>query len=236
MLFRLLLLALLFSGCQTAQQRSQQLVQQRVGELKHLSQWNPTWCQVDTRLTQPAMARYREMFPLESEVLAQETWGYTWKSRKSTCEITPLDSSPVTRNHQGFLETSICLLLQAHYVNSPFDELDLNDIQAVGPLTQIRAGANPDLGIFLPRDSMTVETRTKSRGVLHAIYDNQNGPWLPRRLEQRHGATSVVVDEIEYDPDAGSAARPMLKSFWISVGAEQVFRHSQVQFSGCRPL
>ena len=224
-------LIFLLSACQTAQQKSEALVAERVAQLQHLSSYRPTWCQVDTELTEPARARFEEMFPTESAL----DLNYVWRSRESTCEIYPLKPSAIAKNQQAFLETSLCLLLQVHFVNSPFDELAMSasDIESVEPLTRIRAGPSPDLGIFLPRDSVTVETRTKTRGILRVEYADRNGVMLPSRLEQAHTGTQFVIEDIDYDQ---SGPRPMLKSFWIAIGAEKPLRHSQAIIRDCRAL
>ncbi len=221
----------LLSACQTAQQKSEALVAQRVAQLKHLSTYKPTWCQVDTELTEPARARFEEMFPSESA----SDLTYVWRSRESACEISPMKTSAIAHGQQVFLETSLCLLMQVHFVNSPFDELAMSpsDIEAVEALTHIRAGQNPDLGIFLPRDSVTVETRTKNRGILRVEYADRNGVMLPTRLEQARIGTQFVIEDIDYDL---SGPRPMLKSFWIAIGAEKPLRHSQAIVRDCRAL
>jgi hypothetical protein len=219
------------SGCQTAQQKSEALVADRASQLKHLSTYKPTWCQVETELTEPARARYENMFPTESA----SDLSFVWRARESTCELSPLKPSAIAKSQQAFLETSLCLLMQVHFVNSPFDELAMSpsDIRPVEPFAHIRAGQNPDLGIFLPRDSVTVETRTKTRGILRAEYASRNGVMLPSRLEQSLPSTQFVIEEIDYDM---SGPRPLLKSFWISIGAEKPLRHSQAVFRDCRPL
>jgi len=230
----LLFISLLgLAACQTAQQKSEMLVADRAGRLKHLSSWKSTWCQVDTELTEPARARFEQMFPAESP----GELSYAWRARESSCEVSPLVASPVAKSQQAFLETALCLLMQVHYVNSPFDELDIasTGVEPLGDMVHIKAGDKPDLGIFLPYESMTIETRTKSRGVLRATYQEQQGVMLPKRLEQNRGGTQFVVDEIEYEPTM-SGTRPMLKSFWIEVGAEKPLRHSKAIVRDCRPL
>jgi hypothetical protein len=226
---KFLIIFLALAACQTAQQRSEKLVAKRMAQLKPLSSWRPLWCQVDTELTEPAKARYEEMFPSESA----SDLSYVWRSRESSCEITPMKPSAIAKSQQAFLETALCLLMQVHYVNSPFDELAVAEIEPQGELTHIRTGANSELGIFLPPDLPTVETRTKSRGVLRAEYAGQGGMMVPKRLEQRLHETSFVIDDIVYDT---SGAKPLLKSFWIEVGAEKPLRHSQAFFRDCRPL
>lgn len=222
---------LLAAGCQTAQQKSEELVVHRAAQLRHLSHYRPTWCQADTELTEPAKARYEEMFPTESA----PDLSFVWRSRETTCEVTPMKPSAIAKSQQAFLETALCLLMQTHFVNSPFDELPIGpgDVEAEGEWTHIRSGAAKDLGVFLPNDSVSVETRTKSRGILRADYGEVNGVMVPLNLRQVLPTTQFSVDDIVYD---FSGTRPMLKSFWIEVGNEKPLRHSQVILRDCRPL
>ncbi len=225
-MFRWLALALLLNGCQTAQQRSEALVAKRVAELSHLTSYKPTWCHVDTELTEPAKARFESMFPSESA----SDLSFVWRSRETSCEISPLKPSAIAKTQQAFLETALCLLMQVHFVNSPFDEMEVRGIAPKENLTFISSGGSKELGLYLPKDSVTVETRTRSRGVLRAEYSERDGALLPIKLEQILPNTHVTVDEIEY-------ANPRtLKSFWISVGAENPLRHSKIEFHDCRPL
>src|ERR1035437_6108121 len=95
-------LILTLLGCQTVQQKNMALVQDRAEKLKPLSTWHSQWCRLETHLTEPAIARYREMFPDEAERLNENNLPYTWKARKYTCEINSLQPTPLTKNHQGF--------------------------------------------------------------------------------------------------------------------------------------
>lgn len=226
-----LLFLLAIMACQTAQQKSLHLVANRTEQLKPLSTWKSTWCQLEVELTQPTQARYQEMFPQEN---VTNTMRYTWRALESSCEILPNGTGQALKNQQAFLETSLCLLLQVHYVNSPFDELIIkdSDVEAVGEVTHIRSGKDPALGIFLPSEKFVLETRTRNRGVLKAEYSEYSRDlWLPSRLEQSLGDTLLRVDDIEY----GTEARPLIKSFLISVGSSQKpIRQSKVSFTDCR--
>lgn len=234
-LFLFLLVALV--GCQSVQEKNQAVVRSDFERLKPLSTWQPTWCKVDTHLTPAALARYGEMFPDEKDVLAQDTWSYTWKARETSCEITALDSSPVIANHHGFLETAFCLLLQTHYVNSPFDELKISpeDISRTdNEQVQIRtAPSEPDLGLFLDPQRLHIETHTKSRGIIRADYSEINHQWLPTRLEQRLPKETLVIEDIKYS-DVPVGGRRMIQSFWIAVGEDQALRHTQVSLYNCQ--
>jgi RNA polymerase sigma factor (sigma-70 family) len=85
-------LCLFLTACQSAQQKSENLVLDRAAKLKALSTWAPTWCQVDARLTEPTRARYQEIFPGE---VVPESLTYTWKARESTCDLTSTSRSLV---------------------------------------------------------------------------------------------------------------------------------------------
>lgn len=231
-------------GCQTAQQKNLALVKDRATKLRPLSKWRAKWCRLDARLTQPVISRYRSMYPQDGAKLDQDSLAYTWKARESSCEITALEDSPMVANHKAFLDTAICTLLQTHWVNSPFDELQVgeNDIVTSGPKVQVKVSEVEDLGLFLDRERFSVVTKTKSRGVLEAVYMPVGKDWLPQSISQRTGPTEILIDQIEYSSDS-TGDRPLIRSFWLSLGGltgaaieEKALAHTQVNFSECRDL
>jgi hypothetical protein len=229
------LISLLFLfGCQSLQEKNIDLIKDRAEKLKPLSTWRPTWCRLEAHLTQPAMARYRQMFPEED--FDEDVLAYTWKARKATCEISALQPSTLTKSHQGFLETAMCILLQVHWINSPFEGLEFapQDVDNEEKLVHIRPPEiDKKLGVYLDPVAFIIETRTKSRGILKVAYSEHDHDWLPDRLEQDMPGARVVVDGLEYS-NARVGGRRMLKSFWISVGDETPFRHTQVMVSECQ--
>lgn len=239
-MFKFFVALLLFCAvaCQSTQEKNQALVRDRFEKLKPLSTWKPTWCRVDAKLTQPALARYREMFAAEPEKLQSETWSYTWKARETSCEVTSLEDAPLSRNHRGILETVFCTLLQTHFVNSPFDELKImpEDISAHEDRVQIKLGLGSaeDIGLYLDPRAVSVETRTRARGTLNARYAQSGQQWLPERIEQKTATTVLLLDGFEYS-EASVGARRMLKSFWISLGDSRALPHTQVFLSCVQP-
>lgn len=238
-----LITALSVYGCQTVQIRNHNLVRDRAEKLRPLSKWRTAWCEVETELTHPAVARYQQMFPKE-KARTQESLKFTWRASESACEIKGGEESPLMKNQKGFVESAMCLLMQVHWVNSPFDEMDVRtqDLEsrqvgegdgAVEAVHVRTAGAGADYGMFVLSPDFKVETRTKSRGVLRATYAENAGEWLPSRLEQSGTNTQFVVEDIEYS-DEKIGSRRMLKSFWISVGTDRALRHSKVSFYNCR--
>lgn len=221
-------------GCQSVQEKNMALISDRAQKLKPLSYWRPTWCRIEAHLTEPAMARYREMFPAE-ENNVRETMVYTWKARKTTCEITSFDSSPLINNHKAFLETAFCMLLQTHWVNSPFDELPIkpDDVDKVNDHVHIKTSSEPGLGVYLDPKELKIETRTKSHGTIRADYGSLDNEWLPQRIEQQLPKQDLVLDMFEYDPKPLNG-RPTLKSFWISVGEDKPFQHTHVELQNCQ--
>jgi hypothetical protein len=233
---------LILTACQTTQEKNKALVRDRVEKLKTLSGWRATWCRVDAHLTQPALARYREMFPEESEKIDSDTWSYTWKARAGACEVTALETSPLAQNHRAFLEDAFCTLLQTHFVNSPFADLQVNGegiVSAPKDSVQIRTSPDPNLGLYLDPGTVTVETRTKARGTFRALYGEHSSQWLPDFIEQRTDKTIVVLDGFEYG-NVPVGGRILPKSFWISVGdrstpaSKEAFQHTRVELSNCR--
>jgi hypothetical protein len=227
----LVLCAFWLSACQTTQSKNLALIQDRAAKLKPLSNWSPVLCKAEVTLSQPAAARYKEMYPKEK---LEEPWEYTWKAREVACEVYGSKHSPMRDSHKTFMETAMCLLLQTHWVNSPFDELaaDTDSVVSQDPYVQIKMGEDPALGIFLGRQNFTVETRTKTRGTILAEYAEREGAYVLHRIENRVDSSVLAIEEPEYE---SGPRRPVLKGFWISVGAEQPFRHSFVSIKECKP-
>lgn len=225
---------LALTACQSANKKNLELVQDRAKKLIPISSWSPQLCEVEVTLSQPASARYQEMFPKEK---LEVPWTYTWKAREVACEVYGSKHSPMRDSHRTFMETAMCLLLQTHWVNSPFDELAASpeSIVAKDPDVQILMGQDPELGIFLSREPFKVETRTKTRGMIRAEYTEREGTWVPARIENWRDGSTLALEEFEYDSPARPGQRPALKGFWIAVGADQAFRHSFVSLKSCRP-
>ena len=228
-----LLLIFALTACQSGNKKNLELVQDRAKKLIPISSWSPQLCEVEVTLSHPASARYKEMFPKEK---LEEPWTYTWKAREVACEVYGDKHSPMRDSHKTFMETAMCLLLQTHWVNSPFDELAASpeSIVSKDPEVQILMGQDPELGIFLTREPFKVETRTKTRGVIRAEYAERDGLWLPTRIENWRDGSTLALEEFEYDSPAKPGLRPPLKGFWIAVGADQAFRHSFVSVKSCR--
>jgi hypothetical protein len=249
--FLVLLSFLGLAACQTAQQKNLKFLGDRVEKLKPLSSWRSSQCAVSVGLTEPAKARFKELFPEETDQIAREDWAYTWSARETTCDIRPVDIGPAVKSQKEFLDTAFCLLLQVHYVNSPFDDLKVepNDVVGVKRLTtaggdgatyrdeevvHIVSGNDKDLGIYLPRDRMVVETRTRSHGLLVAEYGDLEGRWLPIHLEQRRGNLIFELEDFKYAETVKN--RRMLDSFWIKLSGEKSFLQSKVNIKNCRDL
>lgn len=175
------------------------------------------------------------MFPKELDLLTAESLPYTWKATETSCEVTPLKKSPLLDNYRGFLETALCVLVQTHFINSPFDELEISGarVDVREGRTLLRTGDAQDLGLYLDPQRFNVETRTKGLGVLSADYQDFDGRTLPARLSQRQGSTVFELGNFEYLAPADGQPRT-LKSFAIGVGEERAVAHSLVSVSECQ--
>jgi hypothetical protein len=165
---------------------------------------------------------------------------YTWKARKYNCELTPLDSTPLSKNHQAFLETAMCVLLETHWVNSPLEDLhvaprDVNE-EKDGRVHIQSSMLDKELGIYLDPKELKIETHTKGHGVIKAVYsESAEHRWLPSRIDQTTSKARLVLDGIEYDP-ATIGGRHLIRSLWISIGDSggEVHKHTQVFFNNCQ--
>jgi hypothetical protein len=234
MLSWIIILCLCLAGCQSVQEKNLELIRQRADQLHALNNWAPTWCRVETHLTKPTVARYSELYPDEKTKLAEETWAYTWKARKNSCEVTTLEPSPMTKNHQVFLDTAFCTLLQTHWVNSPFAELhvDPKDIVTDHEKVHIRFAEDSPLGIYLDPKNFCLQTKTKGGRTLNVTYSQRGENWLPESLVQTTGKLVIRVDGLTFR-DSRLNGRPELASFWISAGETTPLQHTQVELSNC---
>ena len=107
------------------------------------------------------------------------------------------------------------------------------DIKTGEEKVQIHMGATDGLGLFLDPKTVSVETRTKSRGTLNALYSDREHQWLPERIEQKTEKTILLLDSFEYS-DVPVGGRRMLRSFWISVGDARALQHTQVNVMNCQ--
>ena len=236
-MFKFILWVTLLGGC--AHQRDVGLVKDRMLKLQPLSKYSSTVCDVETRPTQPALARFTQMYPKEIEKLQSEAWTFKWRQRESRCEIVPAQgasSSPVVKAQLGFIEAALCLLAQIFYVNSPFDELPLapENVERRDQWIRIGAKNRPELGLFLDRKDFLVVTRTQSRGEFAAHYKQFDLEWLPDRMEHKPDNMQILLDHMEYGERVGN--RRMLKSLMLSVGTERPLPHSQLLVRNCQRL
>ena len=221
--------ALIICGCQTSYKKNVAIVEDRVDKLKPLSDWSAVKCEVKVSLTEPARARFKEMFPKDK---IKEPWIYTWKAREVACEVHPHKSTKKTEAQKTFLETAFCVLLQTHFVNSPFDQLRLSDdaVKNADQFVQLKTSLDNDVGIFLSKNDFIVETRTKSRGQLEVKYTEQNKVWVPTYLAHHDKGAILSLNDFDYK----FGPRQALKSFWIFIGQEQPLRHSIVEIKNCK--
>ncbi len=229
------LLLLQVLGCQTAQQRDFEFASSRTTQLKPLSSWPATQCRVRVQLTEPALARYREMHP---DLVIEAVNHWRWLANERGCELRSLtlENSPVLESQKALLANVFCVLLQTHYVNSPFDDIvfEPQHIHSNLETVQIRLGERPELGLFLKRDQFRIDTVTQSRGTFGATYAEvlQRQTWLPERIEQRKDSAGITLDNLHYTGTTING-RPMLRSFTVQLGEEQTVPHSQVVINRC---
>jgi hypothetical protein len=223
------------TGCQFARVRALQLIEDRTHKLKPLSQWQPVTCQVDARLTAPSIERYRRRL-VDQKELDSGGWIFRWRAGESTCEVSTRDKNEVARTQRGLLDVALCTLLQVHWVNSPFDELNIvpEQVEWRDNVVRVHTSSRSELGLYLPTDQFVIETRTLSRGTFKASYGLVGNEWLPTRIEVHSGKSILALDGFEYD-SPGIAGRRMIKTAWLEVGEERSTRQAQLVFTDCRP-
>jgi hypothetical protein len=229
-------LAFVLAGC--AHQRDVSLVKDRMVKLQPLSRYRGTVCEVHTQPTQPALARYAQMFPKDFEQLPRDAFIFKWRQTENRCEVVApvAPKSPVVKAQRGFVEAAFCVLGQYFFINSPFDELksEPKDVVRNGDWVQIRDKKDPELGYFLDRKDFLIVAKTKSRGEFQVHYKEFDSQWLPDRMEHKPENMQIVLDEMEYGERV--AGRRTLKSLMLSVGTERPLAHSQITVSNCERL
>lgn len=225
-------------GCQTPHQKALALARDRAQKLAPLARYTPTVCDVEAKPTQPALARFSQMYPGEVEKLPVNSWSFKWRQSETRCEITAdkaVAQSPVIKAQTGFLEAAFCMLNQVFYVNSPFDDLRVSpdDITMTKESVRIGPPQRPTEGIFLSQKDFEVTTKTK-RGDFKAIYKLNEGEWLPSQMEHTPENLKINLDQIEYGEKV--AGRRVIRSMVLSVGTERAFEHSQLTIRSCRSL
>lgn len=230
------LLMTITTGCQTAHQKALSIARDRVTKLLPLSHYTSTTCEVEAKPTQPALARFGQMYPGEVEKVPLSAWKFNWRQWESRCEIVPpkeFAKSPVIQAQKGFMEATFCLLAQIFYVNSPFDDLRYGPEDVQMDKAQVRIGdkKNPEQGIYLADKDFTVTSKTP-RGDFFAHYAKINGEWLPDRMEHQPENMKILLSDIQYDGRV--SGRRMIKSMELSVGTEQAFNHSELIVKNCR--
>jgi hypothetical protein len=225
----------LIFGCATS---SHSLLKDRYTKLAPLGEFRARTCKIETTLSEPMKIKYLQLYPTEHALLQENTWTYTWTALESRCEITTPDKSNLRKSHRAILNAAFCTLLQAHWVNSPFDEMRVENQQIEEQkdkvfIRQAKAEADmPDLGVAVYMKDFLLETNTKKLGLLRAHYAHEGSDWLPDWLEQRFHTSVVRVDQIVYR-DEGVGRRKMLDSFWISVGESEPQAHTFVKILDC---
>jgi len=224
-------------GC--AHQRDVSIVKDRMEKLQPLSRYTSTVCEVETQPTQPALARFSQMYPAEVDKLRPDAWTFQWRQRESRCEVTPQAGparSPVVKAQLGFVEAALCVLGQVFFVNSPFDEIQLGPehVRRKDDMIHLSKKAGSEHGLYLDPRSFFIITRTPAKGQFAAHYSQVGEEWLPDRMEHKPENMQILVDQIEYGERIGS--RRVFKSMMVSVGTERPLAHSQLIVRNCQRL
>jgi hypothetical protein len=231
----LLILSLLTVACQSTREKNALIVKDRIEKLSSLSQWKPIKCQIKTELAAPQAQKYELAFPDEKELIENWDVSYDWTARHARCEVHPKPLTPVTANQRAFIEEAFCTLMQVFWVHSPFDDLKVlpTDIEDEETKVFLRQKEDTDLGLYLDKTNMSIETKTARKGTYSASYAPVGTKWLPSELKHETLTFKFVLKEFDWG-DGENRAPP--KSFWIYVGEQAApSAHTQVQISDCQP-
>ena len=231
----------LFLGCQSAPLSRRALLEDRVTKLKPLGQKAPMRCLMLVQLTEPARARYQRMF--QGELLDSRAMTFTYRVSPETCGVIPLEPGIVAEREKSILQTALCVIVQTHFIHSPFEglhpaESDLETEAETGRV-HIRQGTG-DLGLYLDPKAVALETRTRARGDFLATYSDRAGRWLPDFIEHRMGASKIRLDHFVFAAFRNQSPAWM-RGFDLSLGSaaegpdpNAVIKHALVELADCQ--
>lgn len=212
-------------------------MQTRVKLLSALSRYPSTVCEIETRPTPSAMARYIQLNPQEASALKGDIWNFKWRQTERHCEISGGSKLKAAQLQKGIVEAAFCLPLQVFFVNSPFDEVRISSetVSREDKLVRVSEKPGSHLGFYLDTGNTTVLTRTQSKGELSAHYAELGGEWLPDQIEQNTPQLKILIDGLSYS-EIRLGSRRLIDSMWISVGTDIARRHSQILVRNCQAM
>ncbi len=231
----IVMIFLSLAACQTVQERNQRLVDLRKKQLSSLSEWRGQECRVQSQLTEPARARYKRLFEMQGEQPKSE-YEYKWEAREARCEFLPVDKSEISKSMAELLRGVFCIMLQVHFVNSPFDGLDVERMQIHDEPMAVRIGRD-ELGLRLTKDKFELETAAGSRGQFYVTYQDLSGDWLPSKIIHISNKSTIQLSDFEFTSDK-KFGRRALTSLVIDIGdaSSEPSKFSDVQVGECRAL
>lgn len=222
-------------SCQSVEQRNGDLIETRRKQLQTLSHWKSQTCTIRADLSEPAKARYDRLFANSKKKrrIDEYLWKYEWRAREVKCEIKPLGKSEAERDFLNILTATVCVLLHVHWVNSPFDELDLSKMPVQDQSDWVQLG--PELkGIRIAKKGVRIDTDTPARGRFSAAYEKDGGEWLPKHLEHTSHESRIVIGEMFYDGNKFGGRRPLNRfSLYVGNSETEPWMHSTVYIENC---
>ena len=228
--FGFVILAL--GGCvSTTLSKNRETLKDRFVKLESLSRFPAKTCTVEAQLSEPMKQRYLALYPQEKSLLKKGNWSFSWSVSEYGCQISVSKPSEMQKSHLSILNAAFCTLLQAHFVNSPFDGLKLKDEQIEDQPENVFIRANENAGIAVHKNDFLIETQTAHLGSFKAHYQKGERDFLPDWLEMNMPNSRLRIDQITYGEP--TISRTPLQSFWISVGDQEVTAHTFVNVLSC---
>ncbi len=196
------------------------MVLDRAEKLQHLSKQSLKACEVHFRPAAPLAAAVDTQRAPHS---LQEVKG-RWLQHRRRCHL--------NGSFPDAVEIAVCRMLQVYWINSPFHELSLQefDMEESDGFVILRSrsgkGERPS-GLWLPRDEFVVEARGRQQTRWRASYHQVGEKYQPYTLEYESNQGKIVLEDLIYEGSDWN----QLKSFWISVGSEQLVAFGQIEFT-----
>lgn len=228
----LLLIISTLGGCASSTYRkNREILKDRFEKLESLSRFPAKTCTVEARLSEPMKQRYLAQYPDEKALLKKGAWPFSWSVSEYGCKVTIGKPSEMQKSHLAILNGAFCTLLQPHFVNSPFDGLQVKDQQIEDQPENVFIRVNEKAGIAIGKTDFLIETQTANLGNFKAHYQQGQRDFLPDWLEMNMPNSRLRIDQITYSEP--TLARTPLQSFWISVGEQEVVAHTFVNVLSC---
>jgi len=198
----ILVLLTLAGGCQSGQKKAERNLAENLIYFSALESRIDKTCLIETKISEPTLARYQLSFPEESKLVVKEK-NFIWKVKNLRCEIEPTGEGEGQwlTNHEKITEAVLCQLLMGFQLQSPLEGpkwLELPREYSKGQ--NMWTWRDPLKGVsqvLMKLDPLQLEVKSSKGITYQADYlIDQRTPRLTR-LSRQFGASGLQIDQIK---------------------------------------